>query len=110
MTVRLFFKDPATTAIYTLSLHDALPIYPAQLPQTNRRAAVRRSRDYAVRENRNRDCGEQRSEEHMSELQSDSDLVCRLLLEKKKHDAAERGLPHAQRVDIHEREERVSVL
>src|SRR5574342_1440024 len=66
-----FFNDTATTEIYTLSLHDALPIWPApwcawrcfwcccssELP---------------------------RSEEHTSELQSPPDLVCRLLLEKKK--------------------------
>src|SRR2546430_12798145 len=75
-----FFNDTATTEIYTLSLHDALPIYvqdallrcsnliyqPPSVPAPSR---VRSSR---------------RSEEHTSELQSQSNLVCRLLLEKKK--------------------------
>src|SRR5574341_515193 len=69
-----FFNDTATTEIYTLSLHDALPIY--------------------VREGERRRCGAlvpgeargrcPRSEEHTSELQSPTNLVCRLLLEKKK--------------------------
>src|SRR6266487_7164357 len=65
-----FFNDTATTEIYTLSLHDALPIRhcgPASLPAP-------------------RDCWRgPRSEEHTSELQSPVHLVCRLLLEKKKH-------------------------
>src|SRR6516165_1416328 len=68
-----FFNDTATTEIYTLSLHDALPIFglrPGDEPRGGRR--VRRG-----------DAG-QRSEEHTSELQSQSNLVCRLLLEKKK--------------------------
>src|SRR5205085_12304589 len=74
-----FFKHPATTEIYTLSLHDALPIWQAAPAQVNvRRWLV--DRDPA---------GEEaqivsRSEEHTSELQSQSNLVCRLLLEKKK--------------------------
>src|SRR5260370_36565298 len=74
-----FFNDTATTEIYTLSLHDALPIsggrgvagglrrhLPPQHPGERRGAA------------------DQRSEEHTSELQSHLNLVCRLLLEKKK--------------------------
>src|SRR5216683_7802972 len=65
-----FFNDTATTEIYTLSLHDALPICSAC-------ACCRRSRSPS------RWCAS-RSEEHTSELQSRSDLVCRLLLEKKK--------------------------
>src|SRR2546428_10303537 len=69
-----FFNDTATTEIYTLSLHDALPIWPA------------RHRDHLAIP---MPFGEARaegirSEEHTSELQSRSDLVCRLLLEKKK--------------------------
>src|SRR2546428_9343916 len=80
-----FFNDTATTEIYTLSLHDALPI-----------SACREADDDAdglspvegllghgqggVRQEAETD----RSEEHTSELQSRSDLVCRLLLEKKK--------------------------
>src|SRR2546430_13395049 len=72
-----FFNDTATTEIYTLSLHDALPIwFPAsRLPWWAGIANWRRS----PASWRNR-----RSEEHTSELQSQSNLVCRLLLEKKK--------------------------
>src|SRR3970282_2972171 len=70
-----FFNDTATTEIYTLSLHDALPIF---LPKCLDRFAG----DDATADRRlNR-----RSEEHTSELQSHHDLVCRLLLEKKKID------------------------
>src|SRR5260221_5957716 len=72
-----FFNDTATTEIYTLSLHDALPI--SDWARFDRRHGVGRA-DRAV--DKRRDCI--RSEEHTSELQSHSDLVCRLLLEKKK--------------------------
>src|SRR5690349_22895347 len=77
--VYFFFNDPATTEIYTLSLHDALPI------STTTSGAM--STDW-------RQCGRAprpptvpgpRSEEHTSELQSRRDLVCRLLLEKKNY-------------------------
>src|SRR2546425_1814792 len=71
-----FFNDTATTEIYTLSLHDALPISLRGEP-VQRRAGGRlqpRGRDR-----------EGRSEEHTSELQSLAYLVCRLLLEKKKN-------------------------
>src|SRR5438270_5335515 len=68
-----FFNDTATTEIYTLSLHDALPILWRQDLQLLLDCGVRWLR-YPVR----------RSEEHTSELQSQSNLVCRLLLEKKK--------------------------
>src|SRR2546429_5833165 len=73
-----FFNDTATTEIYTLSLHDALPILlRGQLcPEdagVDRDAGVARRRRLV------------RSEEHTSELQSRLHLVCRLLLEKKKH-------------------------
>src|SRR2546430_13876105 len=71
-----FFNDTATTEIYTLSLHDALPIY-RQL-----RAQGRRAGGAALRRHAGAVCA--RSEEHTSELQSQSNLVCRLLLEKKK--------------------------
>src|SRR5256885_3340606 len=74
-----FFNDTATTEIYTLSLHDALPIWghgaPAVLSQ--------RTIDPERREDRDDECD--RSEEHTSELQSPCNLVCRLLLEKKKN-------------------------
>src|SRR5438876_9032807 len=78
-----FFNVPATTEIYTLSLHDALPI-----SQTSQRristftGAWSRSR--TLRRRQHRDEGIERSEEHTSELQSPVHLVCRLLLEKKK--------------------------
>src|SRR5438445_2056632 len=71
-----FFCDSATTDIYTLSLHDALPI----LAQHLRDAGMRVSIATTLREG---GAGE-RSEEHTSELQSRQYLVCRLLLEKKK--------------------------
>src|SRR5256885_11985260 len=93
-----FFNDTATTEIYTLSLHDALPISPTELigssstffatlviavtlcPSSTRRcspvAVVTTSCSWTIAA---------RSEEHTSELQSPCNLVCRLLLEKKKN-------------------------
>src|SRR5437868_12393388 len=71
-----FFNDTATTEIYTLSLHDALPIS----SETSARDA-RPSPQKAFELSPDRACP--RSEEHTSELQSRFDLVCRLLLEKK---------------------------
>src|SRR5436309_7917046 len=68
-----FFNDTPTTEIYTLSLHDALPISTAG----TRRRSVCSSRSACARR-------PWRSEEHTSELQSRENLVCRLLLEKKK--------------------------
>src|SRR5215208_8383073 len=67
-----FFNDTATTEIYTLSLHDALPICSAPAAWCNFASSTwaRTAR---------------RSEEHTSELQSRGHLVCRLLLEKKKN-------------------------
>src|SRR5260370_15715790 len=83
-----FFNDTATTEIYTLSLHDALPIWFGYLPHRNHRAseylAAALPLGFQVRgcqEPRGRAA---RSEEHTSELQSHLNLVCRLLLEKKK--------------------------
>src|SRR2546430_4014641 len=80
-----FFNDTATTEIYTLSLHDALPISPAQASHDGSpllgRAGQGLDRVAAVPRHR-------RSEEHTSELQSQSNLVCRLLLEKKKQTGA----------------------
>src|SRR2546427_12792757 len=87
-----FFNDTATTEIYTLSLHDALPISMERaeaivLPGVGHFAALIRAIDErglrepllaAIKR------GAPRSEEHTSELQSQSNLVCRLLLEKKK--------------------------
>src|SRR3712207_8648217 len=83
-----FFNDTATTEIYTLSLHDALPISPpgGGRPAPSSAAAARAawcSRSPPPRR-KGRGCGCSRSEEHTSELQSRQYLVCRLLLEKKK--------------------------
>src|SRR5690349_22508332 len=79
--ILFFFNDTATTEIYTLSLHDALPIC-RRVGQRRHAAAGERAqvveRDYDGKHAR------ERSEEHTSELQSRRELVCRLLLEKKK--------------------------
>src|SRR5437667_12620384 len=81
-----FFNDTATTEIYTLSLHDALPIStnlgkaPARfLPRSGMTRSETRIRPLYIARSFTI-----RSEEHTSELQSHHDLVCRLLLEKKK--------------------------
>src|SRR3712207_7431163 len=94
-----FFNDPATTEIYTLSLHDALPISTSRstnpigsaatpsstaatttsTPSATPRSSERWRRTATARRSPSR------SEEHTSELQSRQYLVCRLLLEKKKH-------------------------
>src|SRR2546430_17671303 len=78
-----FFNDTATTEIYTLSLHDALPISARGSGAVRgiRARAADATRDDARAGHR---AAEDRSEEHTSELQSQSNLVCRLLLEKKK--------------------------
>src|SRR5205823_12879367 len=79
-----FFNDPPPTEIYTLSLHDALPISSKPMPArlTKRRSSiVPTSIDRADPRMAARNA---RSEEHTSELQSLAYLVCRLLLEKKK--------------------------
>src|SRR3712207_9361875 len=90
-----FFNDTATTEIYTLSLHDALPIFAVAA----RRPALEHTVAVDERDGQPVDLGladvrevgvldplarEVRSEEHTSELQSRQYLVCRLLLEKKK--------------------------
>src|SRR5439155_10970442 len=77
-----FFHDPATTEIYTLSLHDALPILVR--PLLFGRGAQRLLEDVARQLLGGGGGGRGRSEEHTSELQSRGHLVCRLLLEKKK--------------------------
>src|SRR3712207_9493798 len=81
MLVIIVFNDTATTEIYTLSLHDARPIFPpAAVPRDRAAAARRLPAPFPV------DCGRgSRSEEHTSELQSRQYLVCRLLLEKKQY-------------------------
>src|SRR5204863_8504585 len=101
----LFFTDTAPTEIYTLSLHDALPILPMnahgrtfgsitlEVDESGRRfdgadlataLALAQRAALAVESSRLYEEAEYRSEEHTSELQSRRDLVCRLLLEKKK--------------------------
>src|SRR5258708_25496685 len=83
LNICFFFNDTATTEIYPLSLHDALPIWPPRhaLPRGVGSGAAGHRRPVGP-------LGPQaaRSEEHTSELQSPDHLVCRLLLEKKKKD------------------------
>src|SRR2546426_12179046 len=84
-----FFNDTATTEIYTLSLHDALPIWTRPLergPVPGGSGAGRAFRlcDKKLLAQPIHFCIVTRSEEHTSELQSPCNLVCRLLLEKKK--------------------------
>src|SRR2546430_16935983 len=88
-----FFNDTATTEIYPLSLHDALPISGSGLSAGShfRGSGVRTTSPAAAgfvpaARSRSRAWSRRRSEEHTSELQSQSNLVCRLLLEKKKND------------------------
>src|SRR2546430_11448996 len=91
-----FFNDTATTEIYTLSLHDALPIYrirpavargrPARQPPGVPPGGAWEVESFAGRGGLGTNPPRPRSEEHTSELQSQSNLVCRLLLEKKKND------------------------
>src|SRR3712207_8883394 len=87
-----FFNDTATTEIYTLSLHDALPIcrtvkrgLSGRCPTSVRRCDARSLVHAFPRSVRPRSARGPRSEEHTSELQSRQYLVCRLLLEKKKN-------------------------
>src|SRR3712207_8698388 len=91
MSIIFFFNDTATTEIYTLSLHDALPI--SEDRRHEREVEVLQSRAEIPEPGEDREAevdgdaeGERqdRSEEHTSELQSRQYLVCRLLLEKKK--------------------------
>src|SRR2546427_6948943 len=81
-----FFNDTATTEIYTLSLHDALPIWKLspELPTMMLFAPLPVACAAALPSSKMRFSTSARSEEHTSELQSQSNLVCRLLLEKKK--------------------------
>src|SRR3712207_8102622 len=96
-----FFNDTATTEIYTLSLHDALPI--SGLPRARPRAGGGRGRRVPRRDAPERrghrarrtprpSRARRRSEEHTSELQSRQYLVCRLLLETKKRIFSRRSL------------------
>src|SRR2546426_12060529 len=79
-----FFNDTATTEIYTLSLHDALPISRGR-PTRQAGTAIRWTPGGSAPYELSRSHQDwERSEEHTSELQSPCNLVCRLLLEKKK--------------------------
>src|SRR5256885_4603220 len=82
-----FFNDTATTEIYTLSLHDALPISPPV------RACGAPGAGALEHQRPARPGGGRRSEEHTSELQSPCNLVCRLLLEKKKKEEVPEHTP-----------------
>src|SRR5438876_6588703 len=91
-TTIFFFNDPATTEIYTLSLHDALPISDARWYEQmyggrdHEILPLEPGHKYFLADTLAPRCGKifVRSEEHTSELQSPVHLVCRLLLEKKK--------------------------
>src|SRR3712207_7856232 len=93
-----FFNDTATTEIYTLSLHDALPIFAVAGRKTLEpgpdRAIVFQEFDQLLPWRSVLDNVAYRSEEHTSELQSRQYLVCRLLLEKKKRLATRWSAPH----------------
>src|SRR5256885_37580 len=80
-----FFNDTATTEIYTLSLHDALPISPGVPVHRLVGGGLQVGGRF----------GGERSEEHTSELQSPCNLVCRLLLEKKKNPSPGAASPSA---------------
>src|SRR2546430_15936439 len=80
LSVFFFFNDTATTEIYTLSLHDALPIFPIRFVEGMLLSGLI---PVAMSMVGDTIPFEKRSEEHTSELQSQSNLVCRLLLEKK---------------------------
>src|SRR2546429_6978903 len=96
-----FFNDTATTEIYTLSLHDALPISSAcrrrevRGPRNTRPHRRVRRTSVRISSTSHRLAQRARSEEHTSELQSRLHLVCRLLLEKKKNNHA--SITHAHR-------------
>src|SRR5204862_6752223 len=108
LNITRFFvtREPSSTKFYPLSLHDALPIFLRRrrdpercdplvshapcgagrsAPAGERDAGGRAGRGCAIRLARRRRGAGERSEEHTSELQSRRDLVCRLLLEKKKY-------------------------
>src|SRR2546430_6957891 len=100
-----FFNDTATTEIYTLSLHDALPIsLPARACRSGRRPSPRTTP-------RPSSAFLPRSQEHTSELQSQSNFVCRLLLEQKKsgffqsidsadYSSDQQDIQHTPRIDL----------
>src|SRR6266487_6872661 len=96
--IYFFFNDTATTEIYTLSLHDALPILGRPPRTRSPPSAGPLARRHGVP--RARASHRPRSEEHMSELQSPVHLVCRLLLEKKKRRQHSNRRGNIQQPDI----------
>src|SRR5688572_32337576 len=105
-----FFDDPATTTLYTLSLHDALPIFNwSQVITTAKKITLSGPMPAFVDDEtpaKRWTWRRLRSEEHTSELQSQSNLVCRLLLEKKKKRSIANMTQNLKRADIageHER-------
>src|SRR2546426_7550354 len=102
-----FFNDTATTEIYTLSLHDALPISRRLLEILVPDGVLLVAVDALELLLERRHLGRRRSEEHTSELQSPCNLVCRLLLEKKKpardpNASRKRHPPRCEAVDRHD--------
>src|SRR5262249_56085063 len=102
-----FFNDTATTQIYTLSLHDALPISrcPSPVLRARRYRRCPRSPHGPRRAPPGCRTGPRRrgrSEEHTSELQSLTNLVCRLLLEKKKKTQTTHHRPHHHTTTAHD--------
>src|SRR5699024_12098704 len=99
----VLFTPPATSQIYTLSLHDALPIShcpPGEARLAQDLCCYSSNGPVRGRHSPTRDLGQGRSEEHTSELQSRFDLVCRLLLEKKKKKIAD---SHSRKLHTDER-------
>src|SRR3712207_7185659 len=104
-----FFNDTATTEIYTLSLHDALPIYfylsntfvKLQSEKINIEYPLLFPIDFALKSSLKQYRELIRSEEHTSELQSRQYLVCRLLLEKKKKISKEPSYKYNSSNSIH---------
>src|SRR5258708_31649396 len=92
MSIIFFFNDTATTEIYTLSLHDALPIF-SSCARSHTGSITHSSLPTVIC----RSSGV-RSEEHTSELQSPDHLVCRLLLEKNEHHLLARQVAFCYRV------------
>src|SRR5438046_6908940 len=98
-----FFNATATTEIYTLSLHDALPIWLRECLLREGTAELIVCGDFNVAPE-DEDVYDPRSEEHTSELQSLTNLVCRLLLEKKKkkknHKAQQKANTQDQQIHL----------
>src|SRR5690348_17801990 len=103
LCVCFFFNDTATTELYTLSLHDALPIYRAfntpGIAAQNAPVKIAAAKHSGIRNHADKlkkviPTHAVRSEEHTSELQSPVHLVCRLLLEKKKNNSNSHCAPN----------------